>query len=65
MNASLGLDTFRLGFEVLLELAHEGLLFGMGLEATVAPLGARVDPLEVDVLESDALGVHQQRLKQN
>ena len=31
----------------------------------MAPFGAGIDPLERDVLQSDALGVRQQRLQQH
>ena len=40
--------------ELLLELAHESLLLVHGLEAAMAELGARVDELESDLLESTA-----------
>ena len=48
---------------VLLERSHEVALVGGSLEATVAHLGRRVDELQLDVLQSSALGVHQQRLR--
>ena len=44
--------------------AEELVLLGLGLEATVAELGRRVDPLELDVLERHTLGLRQQRLAQ-
>ncbi|GMT32162.1 hypothetical protein PFISCL1PPCAC_23459, partial [Pristionchus fissidentatus] len=48
-----------LGDEVLLELAHECLLFGSGLETTVSELGRGVDPLEETLvgLARELLGV--------
>ncbi|GMR31875.1 hypothetical protein PMAYCL1PPCAC_02070, partial [Pristionchus mayeri] len=51
--------SLRLGLEVLLELAHEGLLFGRGLEASVAELRGSVDPLEETLvsLARELLGV--------
>lgn len=51
-----------LGEEVLLELPHEGLLLGGRLEAAVAELGARVDELELDLLQGPALGVGEEAL---
>jgi len=51
-----------LGNKVFLQLAHEGLLLGTGLETTVAELGAGVDKLQVDLLESESLGLREQAL---
>jgi hypothetical protein len=48
---------------VLLERAHEGVLVLRRLEATVAELGAGVDELQLDVLQSLTLGVNQKRLE--
>ena len=49
---------------VLLERPHEsGLVLG-GLEPAVPELGAGVDELQVDLLQSLLLGVGQQRLPQ-
>jgi hypothetical protein len=49
---------------VLLEGSHEGHLVLRGLEATVTELGTGVNELEVDLLESATLSVHQQGLAQ-
>lgn len=49
-----------LAHAVLLELTHEGGLVGSCLETTVSKLGTCVDKLEVDLLQSDTLGVDQQ-----
>lgn len=48
---------------ILLELSHEGGLVRGGLETTVSKLGTGIDELQVDLLQSRPLGVHQQRLK--
>ena len=58
----MGGSSSLLGEEVLLEFSHEGLLFGSSLEATMSELGRGVDPLEVDLLEGDTLGVGAERL---
>ena len=50
---------------VLLEGTHEGGLVLGGLEPSVAELGAGVDELEVDLLQSSLLGVGQERLTQS
>lgn len=42
----------RLSRDVLLEGAHELVLLGSSLEATVAELGRSVDELEGDLLQS-------------
>jgi hypothetical protein len=49
---------------VLLERSHERVLVLGGLEATVTELGAGVDELQLDVLQSLTLGVDQQRLSE-
>ena len=49
---------------VLLEGTHEGGLVLGGLEPSVSKLGAGVDELEVDLLQSPLLGVGEQRLPQ-
>jgi hypothetical protein len=43
--------------QLLLEGTHESLLFGGGLETTVTELGRGIDELELNLLESRALGV--------
>ena len=48
---------------MLLERSHEGVLVLRGLEATVAELGARVDELQLDVLQGLTFGVDQERLE--
>ena len=53
---------FGLG-SVLLEGSHEGHLVLGGLEPTVTHLGAGVDELELDLLQSLPLGVNQKGLK--
>merc|ERR550517_1903564 len=49
---------------VLLEGSHEVTLVGLSLEATVAHLGGSIDELQLDVLQSGPLGVHQEGLAQ-
>lgn len=44
---------------------HKGLLLLPGLEATMAELGGGVDELEVDLLQSAAAGLDQQRLEED
>ena len=38
-------------------------LLGDGLESTVTEFGARIDELEVDLLERPSLGLHEKRLR--
>lgn len=45
-----------LGDEVLLELAHESLLFGTGLEATMSVFGRGIDPFESNLFGSGTFG---------
>ena len=45
---------------MLLEWPHEGVLILGRLKATVTKLGAGVDELQLDVLESTTLGVNEQ-----
>merc|ERR1719367_728160 len=61
--SSLKVSSSGLGL-VLLEGSHEVTLVGLGLEATVAHLGGGVDELQLDVLQSGPLGVHQEGLAQ-
>merc|ERR1719367_41976 len=61
--SSLKVSSSGLGL-VLLEGSHEVTLVGLGLEATVAHLGGSVDELQLDVLQSGPLGVHQEGLAQ-
>lgn len=51
--------------KILLEGTQELLLFGRGLEATVAKLGGRIDKLERDLFESTTRGVGKQRLAES
>lgn len=44
---------------------HEGLLLLQRLETAVTKLGRGVDELEVDLLQSTAVGLHQQRLEED
>merc|ERR1719362_2058499 len=55
---------FALLLAVLLEGTHEGSLVLGGLEPSVAELGAGVDELEVDLLQSPLLGVGEEGLPQ-
>jgi len=60
------LGSGRLGSDqILLERAHESLLLGMGLEATMSKLGGGVDQLQVDLLQGNTLGVDEQRLAES
>jgi len=61
-NRWIGLGAFR--DEVLFEFSHEGLLLGASLEATMAELGAGVDPLQVDLLIRESLGLVDETLTQ-
>merc|ERR1719367_257875 len=61
--SSLKVSSSGLGL-VLLEGSHEVTLVGLGLEATVAHLGGSIDELQLDVLQSGPLGVHQEGLAQ-
>uniref|UniRef100_A0A915CF76 Uncharacterized protein n=1 Tax=Parascaris univalens TaxID=6257 RepID=A0A915CF76_PARUN len=55
----------RLGNEVLLQFTHESSFFGVRLKSTVPQLGARVDPLEVDLLVRKTLRLNNQRFAQS
>jgi len=50
------------GESVFLEGSHEGTLFLVRLETTMTELGGSVDPFQVDLLESSAFGVRDERL---
>ena len=50
---------------MLLEGSHEGVLVGWGLETTVSELGAGIDELQLDVFQSQSLGVDQQGLPES
>merc|ERR1719341_1210193 len=58
------MDLVALLLAILLEGTHEGSLVLGGLEPSMAELGAGVDELEVDLLQSPLLGVGEQRLPQ-
>jgi len=45
--------------------AKERILLGLGLEATVSELGAGIDELEIDLLESNTLDLRNQGLAEN
>jgi len=49
---------------VLLSGAHEGVLLGVRLEASVTEFGRGVNELKIDLLESSSLSVGQQRLSE-
>lgn len=68
MHLSLGLGLGSLGFllglafELLLEGTKEASLLLVGLVGTVTELGGGIDPLELDLLGGDTLGLDEDRL---
>lgn len=58
-------DLFLVLSELLLELAHESELLGLGLEATMAILGGGIDELEGDLLLGLSAGINDARLTES